>query len=77
MTGLIIVGIVQKAEDPEGKAPKKRQKKDKNAPKKGMSAFMMFSNEIRQDVLKENPGIAFGEVGKIIGAKWKVPPPFL
>ena len=54
-----------------GAAPKKRKKKDKNAPKKNMSAFMFYSNSVREKVKEENPGIAFGEVAKKISALWK------
>ena len=66
----------------EKEPPKKRAKKDKNAPKKGMSAFMMFSNDVRDSVRSENPDASFGDMGKIIGARWKVrlrelPPPSL
>lgn len=55
-----------KAEKPEkaDDGKKKRKKKDKNAPKGALSAFMYFSNAIRETVKTENPGIAFGEVRK-------------
>ena len=50
---------------------KARKKKDKNAPKGALSAFMYFSNAMRNKVREENPGMAFGEVGKALGEKWK------
>uniref|UniRef100_A0A7S1X6A4 FACT complex subunit SSRP1 n=1 Tax=Tetraselmis chuii TaxID=63592 RepID=A0A7S1X6A4_9CHLO len=56
-------------EPPAKKA--KKAKKDKNAPKKAMSAFMMFSNKNRESVKEKNPEATFGEMGKLIGAKWK------
>lgn len=34
--------------------------KDPNAPKRGLSAYMFFANEQRENVRTENPGIAFG-----------------
>jgi len=34
--------------------------KDPNAPKRGLSAYMFFANEQRENVRAENPGIAFG-----------------
>ncbi|KAJ3088556.1 FACT complex subunit [Quaeritorhiza haematococci] len=49
----------------EGKA-----KKDKNEPKKGLTAFMFFSKEKRPQVVADNPGMAFGEVGKAVGQLW-------
>lgn len=38
------------------KEKKPRKKKDKNAPKKNLSAFMFFSNDMRAKVKEENPG---------------------
>lgn len=49
----------------------KRQKKDKNAPKKGMTAFMLFSQAHREAVKAANPAATFGEIGKLLGDKWK------
>lgn len=54
-----------------GGVKKARKKKDKNAPKRGMSAFMFFSQDQRESVKADNPGIAFGEVGKVLGQRWK------
>lgn len=48
-----------------------RKKKDPNAPKRSLSAYMFFANENRDIVRAENPGIAFGQVGKLLGEKWK------
>lgn len=33
---------------------------DPNAPKRGLSAYMFFANDQRDNVREENPGIAFG-----------------
>jgi hypothetical protein len=55
-----------------GKAEKgKRAKKDPNAPKRGLSAYMFFANEQRENVRDENPGVSFGQVGKLLGERWK------
>jgi hypothetical protein len=35
---------------------------DPNAPKRGLSAYMFFANEQRENVREENPGIAFGRL---------------
>lgn len=50
---------------------KKKALKDPNAPKRGLSAYMFFANEQRENVRAENPGIAFGQVGKVLGERWK------
>ncbi|CAG8958514.1 hypothetical protein HYALB_00001458 [Hymenoscyphus albidus] len=63
---------------PKEKAPKRatakrseKKKKDPNAPKRGLSAYMFFANEQRENVREENPGISFGQVGKQLGERWK------
>ena len=35
---------------------------DPNAPKRGLSAYMFFANEQRDNVREENPGISFGKI---------------
>ena len=56
---------------PAPKKPPKRAKKDSGAPKRGLSAFMFFSSAERERVKAENPEASFGELGKILGARWK------
>ena len=52
-------------------------KKGKNATrkqeggKKKLSGFMKFSKEQRPNIMKENPGIEFTQVGKKLGEKWR------
>ncbi|XP_019161740.1 PREDICTED: FACT complex subunit SSRP1-like [Ipomoea nil] len=60
----------KKADDDMSKKKKQKKKKDPNAPKRAISAFMFFSNNERENVKKTNPGIAFTEVGKVLGDKW-------
>ncbi|KAH6636756.1 high mobility group box domain-containing protein [Chaetomium tenue] len=60
------------AKSKSGKVEKRtRAKKDPNAPKRGLSAYMFFANEQRDNVREENPGVSFGQVGKILGERWK------
>ena len=55
-----------------GKSPKKKKrKKDPNAPKRGLSAFMFFSKEMRPKIQEKNPEASFGETGKLLGEAWK------
>ncbi|KFY82485.1 hypothetical protein V498_08574, partial [Pseudogymnoascus sp. VKM F-4517 (FW-2822)] len=42
-----------------------------NAPTRGLSAYLFFANEQRDYVRNENPGISFGQVGKVLGDRWK------
>ena len=67
-------GEDQQTPKPAAEAAKtktQRKKKDKNAPKRNMSAFMFYSNDMRDKVKAENPGIAFGDVAKRISVMWK------
>lgn len=41
---------------------KKKAKKDPNAPKRGQSSFMFFSNAVRSKVKEENPDFSFGDI---------------
>ncbi|KAI5118464.1 hypothetical protein M0805_003725 [Coniferiporia weirii] len=69
-------------------APRGKAKKDPNAPKRALSAYMFFSQDWRERIKAENPDAGFGElpysmyplhssdngageVGKLLGAKWK------
>ncbi|KAL2020158.1 hypothetical protein VTK56DRAFT_8682 [Thermocarpiscus australiensis] len=61
----------KEAKSKTGKAGKTRAKKDPNAPKRGLSAYMFFANEQRENVRAENPQATFGQVGKILGERWK------
>lgn len=45
--------------------------KDENAPKKARSSYLLFSNSIREEVMKANPNLDMGQVSKILGARWK------
>ncbi|KAI9320737.1 high mobility group box domain-containing protein [Dichotomocladium elegans] len=50
---------------------KRRGKRDPTAPKRGLSAYILFSQENRSKVQAENPDAAFGQIGKILGERWK------
>ena len=51
----------RKAADKTEKAPRKAPaKKDKNAPKRALSAYMFFSQDWRERVKAENPDASFG-----------------
>eukprot|EP01025_Chloroclados_australasicus_P060471 TRINITY_DN7764_c0_g2_i1.p1 TRINITY_DN7764_c0_g2~~TRINITY_DN7764_c0_g2_i1.p1 ORF type:complete len:178 (-),score=36.81 TRINITY_DN7764_c0_g2_i1:202-735(-) len=50
---------------------KKRVKKDKNAPKRPLSAYLMYSNEKRNAVKEKHPDLTFTEIPKKIAEMWK------
>ncbi|ORZ05029.1 non-histone chromosomal protein 6 [Absidia repens] len=52
------------------KVSAKRSKKDANTPKRGLSAYMFFSQANRTQVKTDNPDATFGQIGKLLGKKW-------
>jgi len=53
------------------RAPKKIAKKDPNAPKRPLSAYLFFCFAERGNVKSANPDSKFGELSKMLGQKWK------
>lgn len=49
----------------------KRRKKDPSAPKAPLNGYLVYFNEERSEMRIKNPNIGFGELTKIIAAKWK------
>lgn len=58
-------------DDDGSKKRKQKKKKDPNAPKRAMSGFMFFSQLERESVKRDNPGITFLEISKVLGDRWK------
>jgi hypothetical protein len=56
-------------EEPGGK--RKKSKKDPNAPKRNMSAYFLYSVAIRPVIKEENPDASFGEIARLISARFK------
>jgi len=52
-----------------------RAKKDPNAPKRSVHAFMWYSNDKRASIRVEQPGAGVGDVAKVLSARWAVEPP--
>lgn len=48
-----------------------RRKKDPNAPKRPITAYMFYAQDQRKVVNQEHPDAKFGEIGKLIGEKWR------
>ncbi|KAJ6495526.1 high mobility group box domain-containing protein, partial [Mycena vulgaris] len=59
-----------KAAEKVEKAPHK-DKKDYNSHMRARSAYMFFVQDWHERIKAENPDLGFGEVGKLLGAKWK------
>ena len=52
--------------------PKKKRKKDPDAPKRASTSFLFFASTQRKKVLAKLPADhTFGDVGKALGAAWR------
>jgi structure-specific recognition protein 1 len=50
--------------------PGNKKPKDKNAPKRSLSAYMLFSQDERPKILAKNKNLKITEVAKEIGSSW-------
>lgn len=57
--------------DSDGDKPKKRAKKDKNAPKGALTAYFVFSNEVRAQIKAEHPDFAVTQISKETANRWR------
>merc|ERR1711865_1143967 len=55
----------------EDSPKKKKPKKDPNKPKRAHSAYIIYSNENRERIKKENPTASFGDVARLVSASYK------
>ncbi|XP_076148404.1 FACT complex subunit SSRP1a [Alosa pseudoharengus] len=58
-------------EKKERKPRKEKKVKDAGAPKRPMSAYMLWLNASRERIKSENPGISVTEISKKAGEMWK------
>merc|ERR1739848_766801 len=49
----------------------KKAPKDKNAPKKPLTPFFIFSQEKRAEVVKAHPEMKLAQIGKKMGEMWQ------
>ena len=54
--------VSKRAAPKEDDKKKRRTKKDPSAPKRGLSAYMFFSQDQRTTVKEENPDATFGKL---------------
>jgi hypothetical protein len=62
------------AEDPTGGGRGKRgkkAKKDPDAPKRNMSAYFLYSIDTRPQIKADYPDASFGDIARMISAKFK------
>ena len=49
----------------------KYKKQKSTTPNKSLSPFIIFNKENREKIKTDNPGVSFGELGRLIGNAWK------
>lgn len=57
--------------DYKGSFPTQKRRRDPDAPKRPMSAYLAFANALRAEVKAQNPECSNGEISKILSKKWK------
>jgi high mobility group protein B2 len=50
---------------------KGKPEKDPNAPKRNMSAYLLYQNAMREQFKRENPGMTFGQLAKFTSHMYK------
>ncbi len=55
---------------PAEKEKKTRKPKDPNAPKRPASAYILFQNDVRKEVVEKNPGMQYRDVLGEISKEW-------
>ena len=53
------------------KKPPSKKRKDPDAPKRAVGAYVWFTMEERPKIQREFKGIKFAEIGKMLGARWR------
>ena len=56
---------------PTAPARKPKKRRDPNAPKRAMNAYMIFCKERRPDLKKKFPDLPFGKIGAKLGDMWR------
>jgi hypothetical protein len=49
---------------------KGKAEKDVNAPKRNMSAYLLYQNAMREQFKRENPGMTFGQLAKYTSVRF-------
>lgn len=63
----IVTSIVLKLQSKS----KKKKNKDENAPKRATSAFMLWLNDTREEIKREQPNLKVTEIAKRGGEMWR------
>lgn len=59
-----------RGDDPEGKKRANKKTKDPNAPKRPASSYLLFQNDVRQELKAKNPTMRNNELLSAIAKMW-------
>ena len=63
--------VASKTNEKHKKIRKKKKQKDPHAPKRALSAFILFSNELRPQLRADFPDLSITEIAKRLGTLWR------
>ncbi|WVQ81915.1 hypothetical protein IAT38_004042 [Cryptococcus sp. DSM 104549] len=70
-SGIVLGQGIPAAALKKDRKKKEKKVKDPNAPKRPPSAYILYQNEVREDIRNNNAGMPYKEVLGIVASKWK------
>jgi hypothetical protein len=67
----VVAGVDENGKKRKKTAAEKRKDKDPNAPKRPMSAYLMFQNAVRQQVKDQHPEAPYKDIMTHLSEAWK------
>ena len=64
-------GFDKKGRNVQVKKAKRKKRRDPDAPKRAVSAYVFFGHSERPKIQEENPDIEFKDVGRKLGERWR------
>ena len=64
-------GFDKKGRNVQVKKAKRKKRRDPDAPKRSVSAYVFFGHSERPKIQEENPDIEFKDVGRKLGERWR------
>ncbi|KIY47590.1 HMG-box, partial [Fistulina hepatica ATCC 64428] len=49
---------------------KKKRERDPNAPKRAMSSYFLYQNDVRAEMRRRNPNLPYRELTKLVSDQW-------
>jgi len=62
---------IRKSTHSSSSSSRKKKVKDPNAPKKNLTAYILFANHIREDLKEKHPDVTFQDMGRLTGMEFR------